>query len=86
MNRQTKLVVIMPCRPGTAVYVASKREEGVIVMYVHHFEVHLNTGVWAKLVDSMVATQRTSMVNVKAFGKQVFIDKSDAFAVLNGRR
>lgn len=86
MDMPKRLLVMLPCRPGAAVYVVSKRENGVIVMYVNHFEVHRNTGVWAKLVDSPIATQRTSMVNVKAFGKQVFVDKSDALAALNSRR
>lgn len=77
--------VTLPCKPGTTVYVLDKSKDAPVSMYLNHFEIHRRTGVWAKLLDSPVATKHSSMVNVKAFGKQVFISKADAEAAANRR-
>ncbi len=85
MNEST-FFVKLPCQPGTTVWVLDKSMNDPVPMYVNHFEVHRHTGVWAKLIDCPVAPQHTSMVNIKAFNKQVFINKSDAEAALSNRR
>ena len=68
--------VELPCPVGKTVYVIDK---GIPVRFeVNHFEIHRNTGVWAVLYDSVVATTRRITLNIKAFGKTVFFTREEA--------
>lgn len=78
--------VTLPCEPGTTVYVLDKSKDTPMSMWLNHFEIHRRTGVWAKLIDSPAATKHTIIVNIRAFGKQVFLNKHEAEAAINDRR
>ena len=76
--------VTLPCEIRRSVYVLD--DEDVISMIVDHFEIYAHTGAWAILVDSIMGKpERKITVNVKAFGKTVFLTREEANAAIRRR-
>lgn len=76
--------VTLPCKVRCSVYVLDG--EDVIGMIVDRFEIYANTGAWAVLVDSIMGKpERKITLNIKAFGKTVFLTRDEADAAMERR-
>ena len=56
--------VVLPCEAGRTVYVLDGSK--IVSMTINHYEFHRHTGLWAVLLDSVVASKKKTVVNVKA--------------------